>query len=291
VYRFLFSVRWIGAFVLCVLAALICVRLAHWQLDRLHQKRIVNASIATARTAEPRPIDTLMSVSTGLTPRQEYAQADVTGHYDPAAGYLVRNRPMNGAPGFLVLTPLRTAEGQTIWVARGWVPVSPRGVTAAPPVPAPPTGTVTITGRIRAIESGHSSRIKVEGTRQITRITRPVLDAAGDPAQTYRGYLELATQRPPTTGDELTTLPPPDDLDEGPHFAYAIQWYMFACGFLIGYVILARRRAREGTETGDPGPAGPDGPPGRPAVPPDTGPDDAGADPAAALAAPSTLRQ
>ena len=34
-YRFLLSPKWVASFLLCVLAAVVCVRLAHWQLDRL----------------------------------------------------------------------------------------------------------------------------------------------------------------------------------------------------------------------------------------------------------------
>ena len=48
-YRFLLSPKWVASFLLCVLAALVCVRLAHWQLDRLDQKRAINASIGFDR--------------------------------------------------------------------------------------------------------------------------------------------------------------------------------------------------------------------------------------------------
>jgi cytochrome oxidase assembly protein ShyY1 len=246
VYRFLLSARWIGGFLLCVLAALICVRLGIWQLHRLHQKQAVNASISAARSAPPRPVADLLSTDRGVPGRQEYAQVEAVGRYDAANAYLVRNQQIDGRPGYLVLTPLETVDGPTLWVVRGWVPVSAQGVTAAPDVPEPPSGTVTVTGRIRTLDSGGGSRVRVAGTNQITRVTRGLLERPGMP--TYRAYVDLVKQDPAGTG--LTALPAPDDLDEGPHLAYFIQWNMFAVMFLAGYVIVARRKAHE-TDSGE----------------------------------------
>jgi len=51
-------------------------------------------------------------------------------------------------------------------------------------------------------------------------------------------------------GDEsLTPVPLPDLGDEGPHFAYAVQWFLFAGVAAVGYPILLRAR---GASTGRP---------------------------------------
>ncbi len=39
-------------------------------------------------------------------------------------------------------------------------------------------------------------------------------------------------------------IDPPDFSDEGPHFAYAVQWFGFTAVLAIGYVFLTRRRLK-----------------------------------------------
>ena len=39
-------------------------------------------------------------------------------------------------------------------------------------------------------------------------------------------------------------LPPPEP-SEGPHLAYAFQWFLFAALAPVGYVLLARREAED----------------------------------------------
>jgi cytochrome oxidase assembly protein ShyY1 len=62
----------------------------------------------------------------------------------------------------------------------------------------------------------------------------------------YGGYGELVTQQPAPDldGGTMRLLPPPKPT-EGPHLAYAFQWFLFALIALGGYVVLARREAQE----------------------------------------------
>jgi cytochrome oxidase assembly protein ShyY1 len=50
------------------------------------------------------------------------------------------------------------------------------------------------------------------------------------------------------TGEEGSELPvpvdPPDFTNEGPHLAYAIQWFGFAAVTLVGFYFLIRRKGR-----------------------------------------------
>ena len=45
-------------------------------------------------------------------------------------------------------------------------------------------------------------------------------------------------------GDLPIAAPAPSFDDEGPHLAYAIQWFSFALIGLVGYFFLLRRAAR-----------------------------------------------
>ena len=248
-YRFLLSPKWVASFLLCVLAALVCVRLAHWQLDRLEQKRTINASITAARNAEPVPPGQVLSTSSAPGKRQEYRRIRVTGQYDSAREVLVRNRTLHATLGYHVLTPLRTTDGPVLWVVRGWVAAGPGGATQLPTVGEAPGGTVTLVGRVRKPESGSTGDMQVSGRRLITRVTPDALKADGGAA--YEAFVELASQTPAPADESLSALPTPDDLDEGPHLAYAVQWYLFAGMFLVGFVLLARNYAHRDDDPRD----------------------------------------
>ena len=243
-YRFLLSAKWVGAFLLCVLAALVCVRLAIWQQHRLEQKQTINASIDRARTADPIPAEKALSTSEQPTHRRQYTEVRATGRYDVAGQVMVRNRTLHSDLGFYVLTPLRTTDARTLWVVRGWVQASTDGATQVPKISEPPSGTVTVVGRIRRPETGPTEAITVEGQHLVSRITRHQLQGSGE-QQAYDAYVEMVAEKPAATDSGvLTTLPAPDDLDEGIHIAYAVQWYVFAIGFIVGFFWYARNYAR-----------------------------------------------
>ena len=57
-------------------------------------------------------------------------------------------------------------------------------------------------------------------------------------------YVQLQTQQPPQSGIQPRVLPEPV-LDEGPHFSYAVQWFIFTTIALVGYPLILRRKARD----------------------------------------------
>jgi cytochrome oxidase assembly protein ShyY1 len=246
VYRFLLSPRWIGAFLLCVLAALVCARLGLWQHHRLETKQTINASIDRARTADPVPAAQSLSTTRAPTRKIEYSTVEAVGQYIAADQVMVRNRSLNSDLGYLVLAPLRTTDGPTLWVVRGWVTASTDGATRVPRISEPPSGTVTVIGRVRLPESGKTDPVTVEGQHLVTNITRHEIGSTG-PA--YDAYVEAVSEKPSAADSSLTTLPGPDDLDEGIHIAYEVQWELFAIGFVVGFFWYARNYARQELES------------------------------------------
>jgi cytochrome oxidase assembly protein ShyY1 len=242
-YRFLLSARWVGAFLLCVVAAVVCCRLALWQQHRLETKQAINASIDNARTADPLPVARALSTTAVPTERHQYIKVSATGRYDVAGQVMVRNQTLHADIGFSVLTPLRTTDGPTLWVVRGWIQAGDGSASQIPKIPDPPSGLVTVVGRVKRPASGATDAITVNGQHLISRITRHQLRGAGAPA--YRGYVQMISEQPPATDTTtLTALPAPDDLDEGIHLAYEVQWYLFAVGFVAGFFWYARNYAR-----------------------------------------------
>jgi len=57
------------------------------------------------------------------------------------------------------------------------------------------------------------------------------------------GYIELTAPVP--AGGSPEYIPDPDDGSIGPHMAYAVQWWLFAAGVPVGFVVLVRREKRD----------------------------------------------
>lgn len=238
-YRFLLSQRWLGLLLVAVVLAITCVQLGRWQLHRLAFRHGRNDLVTRSIAAAPVPPAALVAPGRGPASRDVYRRIRVTGTYDRAHQVLVRNRPFEGAVGYYVLVPLVTDGGPAVLVNRGWVA---SGRTAREPaaVPALPGGTVTIVGRVRASEPASTSGTPPRG--QVTRIDEPSI-AKSLPYAVFGGYLDLVRETPkPPRAPRL--LDPPE-TSEGPHLAYAFQWFLFAAMALGGYGLLARREAED----------------------------------------------
>ena len=208
-------------FLLCLLVAGVCLRLAWWQHGRLVQRRVANAA---AMASERR-----MTVS---------------GIYDQKHELVLRGRAYREVPGVEVVTPLRVAGSDTaVLVNRGFIP-SPDAATVDLDALVEP-GTVTVSGIALPIrETGDSGRpVPIGG-----RVTWARLDRGG-----IRGWLPYPVAEIVLWQSPDSTLPPlprrlePPALNDGPHLLYAIQWIAFAAIFLGGGVIVLRRPVSQPT--------------------------------------------
>ncbi|MFJ8044212.1 SURF1 family protein [Kitasatospora sp. NPDC096147] len=247
-YRFLLSRRWAFIALLVLLLVPTMVKLGFWQYHR-HEARVArNELIAQSLTAPAVPFETLSRPGAAVPKDLTWRTVNATGVYDPAAEFVIRNRtePGGSSIGYFVITPLRLADGAgTVLVNRGWVD-SAGDATSYPTVPAPPTGQVSATGRLRGDESAESLGTKKRGKlpdrqyqvidshEQAERLGTPVLG----------GFLEL-TASTPAQGSAPTLLAEPDHSSIGAHMAYAVQWWLFAGMLPVGMVVLARREARD----------------------------------------------
>lgn len=228
--------KWIVATVLVVVVAAVFVRLGFWQLDRLQQRQATNAVAREHIEAEPVDLASVLAEANGDLESLRYRRVLVTGTYDPSKEVLIRSQVHLGQAGFHVLTPLVANDGWVVLVNRGWVPLS----MDTPPVEARP-------------QTGKQS---VEGWVQPTQ-TRPALgpeDLPGDQTVFNRvdvgrigeqiGY-NLASVYIVAMGERDEGLPipvaVPDFNDQGPHLAYAVQWFGFAAVALVGFYFLLRR--------------------------------------------------
>ena len=148
---FLLRPQWLALYVVVIAFAYLCFTvLAPWQLGKNTKTSRENAQIAASLDADPVPLTTLLPHQDSSAPDQQWKRVTATGRYLNDAQVLARLRVIDGDPAFEVLVPFAVDGGPTVLVDRGYV--KPVQGTAVPPFDAAPTGTVTITARLRDAE-------------------------------------------------------------------------------------------------------------------------------------------
>jgi len=223
-------VRW-GVYLLIAIAfAIACVFLSQWQFDRNETRAADIALVEQNYDADPVPLDDLIGTDGGLGTDDEWHPVLLQGEYLADEQVLVRNRPHGGTSAFEVLVPFQNEDGRILIVDRGWVPPGEGDTPDA--VPAPPSGTVEVTVRLRPGEQLPSSgRSAPEG--QVPTIHLPTVAAGldGDVVTSAYGRLVDETPSPETA---LGRFESPTD-DPGPHLSYAIQWILFG---VMGFIFI-----------------------------------------------------
>jgi surfeit locus 1 family protein len=238
-YRFLGSPRWLAGHALVLVAVVTFTSLGMWQLGRLEDRRAHNTLLAERMGQEEVE---LAALDPSDPQALAYLPVTITGAFDTDAEVLLSTRSHGGRPGHHVLTPLRSAEGLTVLIDRGWVPLD----WNTPPVrqAAPPAGEVQVRGLLHP--SAEARRWGAfdggDGPLQfVSDVDVPVLSEAIG-TSLYPLYLVALEQSPPQRGEIPTPAEPPE-LTEGSHLSYAAQWFIFALVVAIGYPILLWRTA------------------------------------------------
>ena len=227
---FLVSRRWLVFALIVVLSAWAAWLLGQWQFHRLADRKAENAAIGRNERAPVAPVGEVMSTRP-VGESQQYRRVTASGTYEPQNTVIVRYRTRDGASGVDVVVPLRTSSGTTLLVDRGWLATDNRGLDSAD-APAPPSGTVTVVGRVRVDATGDSTQVVDASTRAINSAA---IGQAID-EQVYGGFVDLVSEDPaPSTELEPADLP---DLGNGPHFFYGLQWWFFGLLAIGGFLYL-----------------------------------------------------
>lgn len=230
-------IRWIALAVFVLVLGAVFIRLGEWQIHRLEQRRAQNAQIVRHQSD---PVKPWSEVFTGqITDADQWQRVSVTGTYDADHMLTVRYRNVADQAGVEVITPLRTTDGRTILVNRGFLPRPRNAMDVA--LPDPPPGTVTVIGHVRRDEVGKSNAttpvqntVRLINSPAIARwLGTPVVD----------GHIQAISSTPADAAD-LTEVPTPA-LDEGPHLSYALQWFVFSLIAVTGAVVLIRGDLRD----------------------------------------------
>ncbi|MFI0899965.1 SURF1 family protein [Streptomyces sp. NPDC020983] len=258
-YRFLLSRQWVVLTLVGLVLMPVMVRLGFWQLHR-HEHRVANNHlIAAALRAAPVPVESVTSPGFRVPHEDLYKTVTARGHYDTAHEVVARHRTAGNSGsddssgggeqvGYHVITPLILDDGRAVLVNRGWIAPGD-DPKAFPRITPPPSGEVTVVGRLRPDETSSATGIRNRTglpERQIMLISGPqVKDAGHLRAPVVGGYLELVSTSPKPGPGQPGLVPEPDHRSIGPHMAYAIQWWLFTAMVPVGWVVLLRRQRAE----------------------------------------------
>ncbi len=243
--------KMVGLFVLLLVAALVCVRLGAWQLDRATSRGAAEAEAehAAVLAQDPAPIGEVLAPQTSFRAEHLAVPVEVTGTYDPDQQVLVPDRAIDGQDAVLVVTALWVTEGPhtgaMLPVLRGWVEPDAVSLGDGDPVPVdatvadalePPAGEQTVTGYLKDSEAGVATDL---GDGTVGAISSAELASLwGGP--TWSGYLvEFTTadgEREATSPAGLAHATPPGMAEETglniQNLAYAVEWVIFG-GFAL----------------------------------------------------------
>ncbi len=242
--RLLLRPGWLALTVLVLVFAGLCFTLlAPWQFGRHDERSTTNSAITGSANAAPAPLNELLPAGAKPGGDTEWRTVRVEGRYLADAEVVARLRTVLGEPAFEVLTPFRTTDGSVVLVDRGFVrPVQGDQAVVIPDFAAPPSGTVTLTARIRADERdpGERSAESEDGRRQVYAVGSDIVaDATG--LDIRPGYLQLEDGNPGVLGP----LPLPE-LDAGPFLSYGLQWVTFGVMALLAWLYFTWREIRPG---------------------------------------------
>jgi surfeit locus 1 family protein len=221
---------------LAVAVSLGCVRLGFWQLGRLNERQTTNEQVITRLGEVAVPFERIPA-TTGVRFRRVFAN----GRYDFDNEFVLTSRSRMGAPGVNIITPLRTGRGDTaILVNRGWA-YAPDGMKVDLALFREDSNAV-VDGFVEEYSVANGPVSTPSVTRAVRRLDRDSL-AARLP---YTLAPVLLVQRMDSgeftavdRGTPVRVEPPP--LDEGPHRAYAIQWFAFALVGIAGSALVFQR--------------------------------------------------
>ncbi|HKU86366.1 MAG TPA: SURF1 family protein [Casimicrobiaceae bacterium] len=199
----------------------VCVTAGNWQHRRMQQKEALKAQIAATASAPAVPLPA------GAVDWRAWRFRTVTlaGTFDARRQILVDNAVHAGRVGYTVVTPLLLADGRAVLVDRGFVPAGPSRAVL-PSVP-PPSGAVTLSGRIDFPPSGY---LDLGGAPPVAKgALWQHLDPARYAEATGLAVLPFVVDVLKASWDDgLTRDFPLPETGIEKHLSYMMQWYTFA---------------------------------------------------------------
>jgi surfeit locus 1 family protein len=266
--------RWV-VLVATLAAVALTARLGFWQVSRAHQKLAMQAEVdANARL--PALSNTSLPETADAARPAQYRPVRLQGVWLPESTVYLNNRPMQGAVGFWVMTPLVLVDGRLVLVQRGWLPRDAQDRLRIAPYWTP-REPVEIHGRM-ALEPSRLMDLGGPGEGPVRQnltliefaadLNKKAYDGAAPPLlpflviQTEPESLspsvdastkalsssEVLTNQAASSAVALRRDWPAPAIDVHKHWGYAFQWFSLCALLAVLYVwfqiIQPRRKAR-----------------------------------------------
>ncbi len=232
--------RWIAAILIGLVIALVFVRLGAWQLDRLEERRADNQLIET-RLAEPtRPLIGILGQYGTNAASMTNRHAAAEGEFRTDAEFFSIGRTYDTLSGTLVATPFDLTDGSVLIVVRGLVPLGTPGPPAESYEPA--TGPMVIEGILHDGEDPSAIGEPAPENGALESLSR--LDLAYIDEYVEGDVLPVSMMLQRWTKpypNESPVAIPEQELTDGRHLGYAVQWFAFALIVAVGVGALVYR--------------------------------------------------
>jgi surfeit locus 1 family protein len=227
--------------VLSTAALAVLIGLGVWQLQRLQWKEGLIAEIEARVKAEPVSLKEAVARADGGED-VSYLRVRLEGKFDNA-----RERHLfavsEGTPGWHVITPLATPDGETVLVDRGFVPDALKDPAARRQGEISDAVTVTALARPPEAQGLFVPDNEIEQNRWFWRDLKAMTKSMfGDGAKDVAPFFLEAEKSDVPGGWPLggqTRLDLPNN-----HLQYAITWFLLALCLVVIYVIYVRARLK-----------------------------------------------
>jgi cytochrome oxidase assembly protein ShyY1 len=241
--------------ILALFLAVLFARLGLWQLER-RAERVETNAVRASRGALPELRVAASPPESGVVPIPSadsvaWRRVRARGRFDIEREIILRARSRDGSPGVELLTPLLVGSDPpfdpAILILRGWLP-APDGLRPPPslwsavaaehtPEEIVEVEGIAVPGAARA--PSLAIRVEIEGKERVVLSAANLQVAQEHLPYQVAGFYVRAT----ASGATGSRLAPPrqPQLGEGPHLAYALQWFSFAIIALVGTGIYLRK--------------------------------------------------
>ena len=212
------------------------VGLGVWQIQRLHEKEALIASVEAGLNAPPVPLDDALA---GGPANAEWRHVRVTGHFLHDKELYVFARGPLGAVGVDIVTPLVMEDGRTVLIDRGFVPEALH--ESATRQAAQIAGDVSLTGVLR-LSQQPGLFTPAPNTNTRLWFVKDVPSMAKAAGLTVPPFVIEADATPNPGGWPLggqTRVEFPND-----HLQYAVTWFGLALALMGVYLFYHRSRGR-----------------------------------------------
>jgi surfeit locus 1 family protein len=226
----------IGFTALALASLAVLIGLGVWQIKRLHWKEGLIAAIEARTKGEPISLEEAKALAKqGRDP--SYYRVRVEGRFDHSKErYLFSQSIADGTPGWHVITPLETAQGDMVLVDRGFVRDSLKDPSTR--ASGQVAEAVTVTGIVRAPETqglfipDNEPEANRWFWRDLASMTRSMFPQGTKEVAPF--FLEAEKSDVPGVWPEggQTRLELPNN-----HLQYAITWFLLAAALILIYAL------------------------------------------------------